>query len=179
MARVNQIFTVVVATDLVIDGSNNKKVTSGTHTFVAGDVGKYISVTAGTGFTVAANPIVSISSGAAVCSNSFGTLGSTGGTFSMPQRLATSQTLADRIFVQMKTGGTGLGYVLYSDTGAVPPSKATDADIVAELGVASATGPGGSYSDVQPGGGNCIDVYGYWVDGAVNGDKIRVSYNAR
>ena len=128
---------------------------------------------------MAANPIVSISSGAAVCSNSFGTLGSTGGTFSMPQRLATSQTLADRIFVQMKTGGTGLGYVLYSDTGAVPPSKATDADIVAELGVASATGPGGSYSDVQPGGGNCIDVYGYWVDGAVNGDKIRVSYNAR
>jgi hypothetical protein len=179
MARVNQIFTVVVATDLVIDGSNNKKVTSSTHTFVAGDVGKYISVTAGTGFTVAANLIASVTGGAAIGTNSFGTLGSTGGTFSIPQRLASTQTLGDRLFIQMKTNGSGLGYVLYSDSGAIPPSKANDADVVAELALATSTAPGGAYSDAQPGGGNFMDMSAYWVDGAVNGDKIRASYNVR
>jgi hypothetical protein len=173
MARVNQIFTVVVATDLVIDGSNNKKVTSGTHTFVAGDVGKYIVVTAGTGFTVAANLIVSISSGAAVCANSFGTLGSTGGTFSIPQRLASQQTLADRLYVQMASG-SGSAYVLSSNTGAIPPSKGTPADVVSETVAAS-----GWYSDATPGGGNFIDIGAYWVDGTVNGDTIRASYNQR
>ena len=178
MARVNQIVTIVVATDLAIDGTNNKKVTSSTYSFATGDVGKWINVTAGTGFTVAANQIASVVGGAAFGTNSFGTTSSTGGTFSMPARLASVQTLADRVFIQMATGGTGRGFVLYSNSGGIP-SKATDADIVMEMAAASSTSPGGGYGDMQPGGGNFIDMSAYWVDGSVNGDKIRASYNVR
>ena len=185
MARVTQIFTVVVATDLAIDATNNKKVTSATHTFVAADVGKYVNVTAGTGFTVAANQIASVTGGAAIGTKSFGATSSTGGTFSIPNRIASSQTLGDRLFCQMKTAGTGLGYVLYSNSGSIP-SKANDpgadgvsSDIVMELPSAGTTYPGGTYSDPQPGGGNFEDMSAYWVDGTVNGDKIRVTYNKR
>ena len=185
MARVTQIFTVVAASDLAIDATNNKKATSATHTFVAADVGKYVNVTAGTGFTVAANQIASVVGGAAIGVNSFGTLSSTGGVFTIPNRIASSQTLGDRLFVQMKTAGTGLGYVLCSNSGGIP-SKANDpgsdgvsSDIVMELAPAGTTYPGGSYSDPQPGGGNFEDMAAYWVDGAVNGDKIRATYNKR
>ena len=185
MARVTQIFTVVAASDLAIDATNNKKATSATHTFVAADVGKYVNVTAGTGFTVAANQIASVVGGAAIGVNSFGTLSSTGGVFTIPNRIASSQTLGDRLFVQMKTAGTGLGYVLCSNSGGIP-SKANDpgsdgvsSDIVAELPPAGTTYPGGTYSDPQPGGGNFEDMAAYWVEGAVNGDKVRVSYNKR
>src|SRR5260370_971386 len=38
--------TVTAATDLVVNGANNKIVTSATHNFVAGDVNRYINVTA-------------------------------------------------------------------------------------------------------------------------------------
>ena len=185
MARVTQIFTVVVATDLVIDATNNKKVTSSTHTFAAADVGKYVNVTAGTGFTVAANKIVSVTGGAAIGTNSFGTTSSTGGTFTIPNQIASTQTLGDRMFVQMVTAGSGIGYVLYSNTGGIP-SKANNpgadgvsSDIVMELAPAGTTYPGGTYSDPQVGGGNFEDMAAYWVDGTVNGDKIRVTYNKR
>ena len=96
----------------------------------------------------------------------------------MPHQIASVQTMADRLSVQMKTGGSGIGYVLCSNTGSVP-SKANDADIVVELPPAGATYPGGTYSDVQPGGGNAIDVSAYWLDGAHAGDLIRVSYHRR
>ena len=95
-----------------------------------------------------------------------------------PHRIASTQTLADRLLVQMATGGSGIGYVLSSNSGGTP-SKSNDADIAAELAAATATGPGVPYKDCQPGGGDCIDVSAYWVDGANSGDKIRVSYNQR
>jgi hypothetical protein len=95
-----------------------------------------------------------------------------------PHQIASVQTLADRLSVQMKTGGSGIGYVLCSNTGSVP-SKANDADIVVELAAATAMAPGAPYQDYQPGGGNAIDVSAYWLDGAHAGDLIRVSYHRR
>jgi hypothetical protein len=95
-----------------------------------------------------------------------------------PHRIASSQTLADRLVAQMVAGGSGVGYLLYSNTGGVP-SKANAADIMSEVAAATPTSAGVPYKDCQPGGGDCIDVSAYWVDGANSGDTIRVSYNKR
>jgi len=67
-------------TDLVIDGSLNTKVTSASYTFVAGDVGKLLIVTGGTGFTVGVYYVASVAAGAATLSAAVGTVSSTGGT---------------------------------------------------------------------------------------------------
>lgn len=66
--------------DLVIDGSDNTKVTSTGYTFVATDVGKLLIVTGGTGFTVGVYYIASVAAGAATLSGAVGTVASTGGT---------------------------------------------------------------------------------------------------
>ena len=66
-------------TNLVIDGTTNTKVTSASHTFVADDVGRVVTVTSGTGFTVQSVTIVSVAAGAATLEYSAGTLSSTGG----------------------------------------------------------------------------------------------------
>lgn len=73
----------VSGADLVIDGVTNTKVTSATHTFVAGDVGKQVLIIAGTGFTKSRVTINSVEAGAATLSASAGTLGSTGGTWAL------------------------------------------------------------------------------------------------
>ena len=49
-------------TDLVIDGSNQKKVTSASYTFGGGDQFNTLHITAGTGFTVGPYVIDSLSS---------------------------------------------------------------------------------------------------------------------
>lgn len=67
-------------TDLVIDGADNTKITSAARAFVAGDVGKKISITGGTGFTVDVYTIESVAGGAAFLDAAVGTVGSTGGT---------------------------------------------------------------------------------------------------
>lgn len=70
----------VAFNDLAIDASLNTKVTSAGHSFVSGDVGKYVVVLTGSpaGFTfIGANKIVSVAGGAATCATSFGTLSST------------------------------------------------------------------------------------------------------
>ncbi len=76
-------------TDLVIDGSNNAKVTSASHTFVANDVGNHIMVSAGTGFNLLLYSIQSVSSGAAIVDKVVGTTGSTGGTWKLGGACAT------------------------------------------------------------------------------------------
>jgi hypothetical protein len=65
--------------DLVIDGSLNTKVTSAYCPFVAGDVGKILVVTGGTGFTVGTYYIASVADGAATLSAAVGTVASIGG----------------------------------------------------------------------------------------------------
>lgn len=69
-------------TDLAIDGSSNVKVTSSGHgSFVSGDVGKYVVIVSGSGFTVGAYKISSVSSGAAILASSPGATSTTGGHF--------------------------------------------------------------------------------------------------
>jgi len=56
--------------DLTIDATNNKVITSATHNFVAGDAGKYINVTAGTGWIVGWYRIASAAANAATLDTS-------------------------------------------------------------------------------------------------------------
>lgn len=56
---------VVSAADLTIDATINTRVTSASHTFVAGDIGKYVVVTAGTSWTPGQYLISSITGSAA------------------------------------------------------------------------------------------------------------------
>lgn len=65
--------------DLAIDASNNKLVSSSTHSFTAADVGMEVNETSGTNFTVQHNPIVSVSGGKATLNLAAGTVGATGG----------------------------------------------------------------------------------------------------
>ena len=61
--------TVNAATDLTIDATSNVKVTAG-HSFVSGDVMKFINVTAGTGWTAGWYQIISAAGGAATLDHS-------------------------------------------------------------------------------------------------------------
>lgn len=66
-------------TDLVIDGTTNTKVSSVVRPFVAGDVGKQLTISSGTGFTVGFYKVASVAAGVATLSSAVGTLSSTGG----------------------------------------------------------------------------------------------------
>jgi len=78
-------FALVKATDLVVDASNNAKVTSASHTFIAGDVGKHVIVIAGTGWTPGDYTILSVATGAAVLSSSPAAVGTTTGIWALCQ----------------------------------------------------------------------------------------------
>ncbi len=70
----------ITYTDLVIDGANNKKLTSVAHPGTSDLVGNTINVTSGTGFTVQRVEILNVDgSGAYYVDKSAGTLGSTAG----------------------------------------------------------------------------------------------------
>jgi hypothetical protein len=72
---------VVVINDLSITatGSFNTIVHSNTYTFVSGDVGKIITITSGTSFTVGAYTIISVSGGNATVQGNAGTVGASSG----------------------------------------------------------------------------------------------------
>lgn len=72
----------VTATDLVVDGTLNTKVTSVSHSFVSGDVGKYVRIYPTAGWTEGAYTISSVSSGAAILNVSPAATGTTGGSYS-------------------------------------------------------------------------------------------------
>lgn len=71
----------VTNTNLVVDGANNQKVSSASYTFAAGDVGGWVDVTAGTGWTVGRYVITSVTAGVALLDASPAAVGTTGGTF--------------------------------------------------------------------------------------------------
>jgi hypothetical protein len=75
-------------TDLAVDSVSNTKVTSGSHTFVAADVGNLIQVTAGAGFTVGFYQVVSVAGGAATLDRSPAATSTTGGTWALGGALA-------------------------------------------------------------------------------------------
>lgn len=66
-------------TDLVVDGSNDLKVTSGSYSFTSGDVGKYVVITGGASFTVGAYRIASVTGAAAILALSPAAISTTGG----------------------------------------------------------------------------------------------------
>jgi hypothetical protein len=72
-------------TDLEIDASDNTKVSSVLLPFTAGDVGRYINITGGTGFTVQMVRVTAVDEdGVATVSAALGTTGSTGGEATQP-----------------------------------------------------------------------------------------------
>jgi len=70
-------------TDLVVDATTNTKVTSATHTFTPADVGNWIRITAGAGFTTGWYQINSVAGGAATLDSSPAAVGTTGGTWAL------------------------------------------------------------------------------------------------
>lgn len=70
-------------TDLVVDASNPLKVTSASYNFVSADVGKYIEVTAGSGWSLETVTITSVASNAAILSTACAATTTTGGTWNM------------------------------------------------------------------------------------------------
>lgn len=83
---------------------------------------------------------------------------------------------ASRVFIQMKHGGTGLGYVMDGIYQRVPSASAAS-DLTAELSPASSTAPGGSYEDwdkaMDRGG---VDISQIWIDGSHSTDVVLASY---
>jgi hypothetical protein len=88
---------------------------------------------------------------------------------------------ADRVLIQMPTGGVGIGYIL--DLEAFPstavPAVATAGMLAGQMAPASAGSPGGSYTDfASPRDGAGINLNRLYVDGA-SADPILVSANRR
>jgi hypothetical protein len=86
--------------------------------------------------------------------------------------------MANRVFIQMATGGTGLGYVMAGIYGGRTPATTNANDVSGELSPATATAPGGSWAD-PPGAiefslAPAIDLSTIWVDGTA-ADPVRVS----
>lgn len=86
-------------TDLVISGSNNKQMTSASHPFTVAQVGNFVNITGGVGFTVQRVEIETVSAGVATVGDALGTLSLTGGTgnmggaFQVPSTVITSAAL--------------------------------------------------------------------------------------
>jgi hypothetical protein len=72
----------MVYTDLVVDATDNTKVTSAEHTFLYPN--NYLRITGGAGFTIQTVKILSVSGGVAHCDAPLGTVGSTGGQATSP-----------------------------------------------------------------------------------------------
>lgn len=85
-----------VFTDLVI-GATDTELTSAANSFVAADVGNTVYITGGTGFTVGAYQILSVTSGVATMDRAVGTAASTGGTGNLGGALLTLAALAARM----------------------------------------------------------------------------------
>lgn len=100
----------------------------------------------------------------------------TGGAASFPN---TQPVWAKSVFIQMRTGGSGIGYVMSGIQPGRVPSAANASDLSSELYAASPTGPGGAYSYPEPGNTyrGDIDVNQIWIDGTHTGDTVTVTYD--
>lgn len=70
-------------TDLAVSSGSNVNVSSAAYGFSSADVGRWLSVTSGTGFTVAAYKITAVSGGVATLSASPAAVSTTGGSYSI------------------------------------------------------------------------------------------------
>ena len=83
-----------------------------------------------------------------------------------------------RIFCQMLIGGTNPGYIMDGYQGSSTPDPTGD-DLTAQLAPASASAPGGSYSDTSPEnyGGGIIGSQ-FYIQGTA-AEKMVVSVNIK
>ncbi len=91
---------------------------------------------------------------------------------------ATTRLTVNSISLQMRAGGTGVGYVLWAQPG-VTCATATAGQLVVELGASpSSTVPGAQVliDRSQIGG---TDLRNWCVDGSANGDEIVVTWDRR
>lgn len=77
--------------NLVVDATNNQKVTSSSYTFTSADVKRWIQVTAGTGWTTGYYQVSSVSGSAAILDRSPAPVGTTAGSFTIYKGLDYSQ----------------------------------------------------------------------------------------
>lgn len=97
-----------------------------------------------------------------------------------PIQISTLKVYASRVFIQMKTGGTGNGQVMDGQVTQPTGHGATAGQLTAEIAAASASAPGGSYADrAYEKDGTGIDLSQLWVDGDHSGDIMTVSYDQR
>jgi hypothetical protein len=82
---------------------------------------------------------------------------------------------AQRVFVQMLPGGTGVGYIMADINFPRVPAHTNSTDLTATLAPASSTAPGGSYSDTSQSQGT-MDMARFWIDGSHTGDTVAVSF---
>lgn len=95
-------------------------------------------------------------------------------------RVTNHPVLVSSLFFQMKTGGTGRGYVLAAPAGVTCSNGGAGTTLIAELQPATATAPGGNAtipSNPDPQGG--IDASLYCVDGSHTADVITIAGNLR
>jgi hypothetical protein len=88
---------------LTVDHTLNTKVTSSSYNFQASDVGRYLHITLGTGFTVGKYKIASVASNAATLSSSPAAIDTSGADWFIPSNLQT-------------WSGDGTGKTVFSDT---------------------------------------------------------------
>lgn len=90
---------------------------------------------------------------------------------------------ANRLLIQMLSGGSGVGYVMDMSAfvAGTAPSHSTSGHLTAQLNAATAGAPGGNYGDGVSGipAGGAVDVTRLWVDGANSGDTVVVTADLR
>lgn len=97
-----------------------------------------------------------------------------------PVQVSAAHIKVHSILIQMRTGGTGRGYILRPLPG-VTPSASNGADLSAELAPATATAPGGAWSDNDDTPfGTRKDIYldAIWIDGSNSTDTVTVTYDS-
>lgn len=95
-------------------------------------------------------------------------------------RVVKVRTIVSSLFFQMKTGGTGRGYILSAPKDVTCAVGGAGTTLIAELIPATATSPGGNAvipSNSDPQGG--IDAALYCVDGSNSGDIVTIAWNLR
>jgi hypothetical protein len=94
---------------------------------------------------------------------------------------ANGACMVNRIFIQALLGGSGVVYVMdmSSYIANTVPSHSTAGNLTAQLAAATASAPGGSYSDTADSGSGAIDISAIWIDGSNTSDTVVVSFDRR
>ena len=109
-----------VYTDIVIDATDNTKITSAANPFGADTVGNIINVTGGSGFTVGRYEIVSVAANIVTLDRAVGTISSTGGTGNLGGALdSVTDSWMDNDY---RADGSGVNRIYVKNTGTMTVS---------------------------------------------------------